>query len=162
MEQLRLFNNVSEAIRGIPQVVATEAVNFSKERFVAQNWVDFNTQPWAKRKRRRGGKQRNRGAVLVSSGRLKRSIRKILVTTDMVVIGSDVPYAQIHNDGFRGCETVKAHKRKDKSGRKKDVRSHTRNMNMPRRRFLGESSVLTKRIERVCTANIMRAIKNSF
>ena len=185
IETLRLFNNIDECLRGIPQIVATEAVNFSKERFVQQNWVDTNTEPWRKRRTRRGSKARSRGAILVSRGRLKRSVRKILVTSDVVVIGSDVPYAQIHNDGFRGRETVKAHKRKKwqnvrvnyktKSGKNRskiekraikgsayEVKSFTRIMNMPRRRFIGQSDVLNKRIERTCTAEIMRAIKSSF
>ena len=162
IETLRLFNNIDECLRGIPQIVATEAVNFSKERFVQQNWVDTNTEPWRKRRTRRGSKARSRGAILVSRGRLKRSVRKILVTSDVVVIGSDIPYAPIHNDGFRGRETVKTHKRKSRKGTKYEVKSFTRSMNMPRRRFIGQSDVLNKRIERTCTAEIMRAIKSSF
>lgn len=161
LEQLKLFDAVADAMRGIPQLVATEAVNFSKERFVQQNWVDATTEPWRKRKVKRRSKTRERGAVLVSSGRLKRSIRKVLVASDMVIIGSDVPYAQIHNDGFRGRETVKAHKRKSRKGRSTEVKSFTRSMNMPRRRFIGQSAVLNTRIERVCTASIMKAIKSA-
>jgi phage gpG-like protein len=38
----------------------------------------------------------------VDTGRLKRSIRKVSANRDRVIIGTDVPYAQAHNDGFKG------------------------------------------------------------
>lgn len=161
IEKLRLFNTVSQAISAIPQLVATEAVNFSKARFVQQNWIDTNTEPWRKRRTSRSSKARNSGAILVDSGRLKRSIKKILVSSSIVVIGTDVPYAQANNDGYRGSVAVKAHKRKSMLGKTYDVKSHNKKVNIPKRRFVGQSAVLNNRIERVCTARIMQAIKSA-
>lgn len=159
LEELRILDSVNNAIQKMPGIIATEAVNFSKERFVNQNWIDNTTEPWKRRKTSRKSATRNRGAILVDSGRLKRSIRKIKVATDYVEIGTDVPYARAHNDGYRGRKTVKAHNSRSRNGTSYKVKSYTANVNLPRRRFIGESTALNKRIERTCTAEIMRAIK---
>lgn len=161
LRELRILDAVNTAISALPNKIATEAVNFSKERFVQQNWVDTNTQPWAKRKTSRGSSRRSSGAVLVDSGRLKRSIRKIMVSQSVIIIGTDVPYAQAHNDGFRGRKQVKSYSKRSAKGKVYKVRAHTVRVNMPRRRFLGESAVLTQRIDRMATAEIMRAIQSS-
>lgn len=94
------LDNITKALNSMPTRLATLAVAFSKERFVQQNWIDSSVEAWRPRSRkRRGGKRRQRGAVLVDSGRLKRSIRVISVSKNKIVIGTDVPYAQTHNDG---------------------------------------------------------------
>ena len=186
-----------EMFNGLPQQIGMLAVNFSKQRFVAQAWHDTAVEPWEKRKRpRRGGKKRQQGAVLVDSGRLKRSIRIVAVTPTSVTIGTDVPYAQIHNDGYKGTQQVKAHtenvkghtenvkehkrnqKVKYKNGKTKTkivnvkahirhvkahirhVKAHPRNMNMPRRRFLGESAELERQITEFILGEIQSAIDN--
>lgn len=161
LDELRILNSVTNCISKLPGIIATEAVNFSKERFVAQNWIDTNTEPWKARKTKRTSATRNRGAILVDTARLKRSIRKIKVTTTGAVIGTDVPYASAHNNGFRGRKNVKAHNSRSRKGNDFKVKAHTANVNLPRRRFIGESAALNKRIERTCTAEIMRAIKAS-
>ncbi|MBI9063269.1 MAG: phage virion morphogenesis protein [Marinilabiliaceae bacterium] len=181
LEYIQMLDRVAGVIDKLPARAATEAVNFSKERFRAQNWVDNGTGPWPKRKPVKSESRKRSGrATLVDTGRLRRSIRKVSVTRERAVIGTDVPYAQAHNDGFRGRATqnVRAHTRKnreearsrDASGRYKkkssaggsiQVKAHTRtqNMNLPRRRFIGSSSVLDRRITRMMTAELMRAIK---
>jgi phage gpG-like protein len=161
LQELKILDAINSAIVALPNKIATEAVNFSKERFVQQNWVDSTTQSWAKRKNSRGSARRNKGAVLVDSGRLKRSIRKIEVSPTLVVIGTDVSYAKAHNNGFRGRKQVKTYNKRSSKGNVYKVRAHTVNVNLPRRRFLGESAVLNQRIERMATAEITRAIKKS-
>ena len=185
LSYIRLLDAVSTAIREVPQLVATEAVAFTKERFVEQNWLDGSPEPWDKRKTPRKSKQREKGAVLVSSGRLKRSIRKILVSADLVIIGTDVPYAQAHNDGFNGSVKQRVrqhtraitkhgitHKKQQKNstritfGRVKtgdaQVRAHDRTITQqtPRRRFIGQSSTLNTRIENTITKHLETAILN--
>ena len=146
---------LAEVMHLLPQQIGMMAVNFAKQRFVDQNWLYTSPQPWEKRKRnRRGGKARQRGAVLVDSGRLKRSIRIISVTSDSVTIGTDVPYAQVHNDGYLGFQSVKAHTRKGRN-----VKAHIRMMDMPRRRFLGDSHDLVAQIEKFITDEIKNATK---
>lgn len=148
--------------------IGAEAVNFSKERFRAQNWVDINTEQWPKRKPTKESKQRASRGVLTSTGRLRRSIRKISANADSIVIGTDVPYAQIHNDGgrFRSKQNVRAftrgeHTRKGVKVRQHKVNGFTRviSVNMPRRRFLGNSAILARRIERVAYVEFNKILK---
>ena len=176
LEFVKLLDALAECIGDLPRMVGMEAVNFSKERFVQQNWYDTAPIPWPLRRHlRRGGKKRQQGAVLVDSGRLKRSIRIVSVSETTVIIGT-------HNDGFKGKEnvkayrqSVKAHKRKIKVKAKKggtktkavQVKAHTRNIaahqrevDMPRRRFLGESVELNRRIEKLITDTFVEVIKN--
>ncbi|WP_315157104.1 phage virion morphogenesis protein [Capnocytophaga leadbetteri] len=138
------------------------AVNFSKDRFRFKNWIDKTAEKWQARKRP------DRGSLLLRTGRLKRSIRKIASGDYYVVVGTDVPYAQLHNEGgsVNKVAQVKAHTRKvvirqrrvNRRGnvisraigsRIVNVRAHNRKMNltMPKRQFLGESELLMRRIE---------------
>lgn len=145
---------LSQCLTTLPNQIGTVAVNFAKQRFVSQNWHDTTAEPWDPRKRnRRGGEKRQKGAILVDSGRLKRSIRIVSTTTATVTIGTDVPYAQIHNDGFDGDQSVRAHSRKGRT-----VRAHTRHMEMPRRRFLGDSAELTRLLTEFITNELNFAI----
>lgn len=152
------LDNITKALDSLPKRISVLAVNFSKERFVKQNWIDSSTHDWKPRSRaRRGGKRRQKGAILVDSGRLKRSIRKVSVSKDRVIIGTDVPYAQVHNDGFQGTVSVKPHRRK-RDGKKIYVRAHSRRMSMPQRRFLGDSQELSARLEKLIISEIINAI----
>lgn len=119
-----------------------------------------------------GGKQSGR-AILIKSGRLRRSLRVGNITTKAVrfVAGNqDVPYAGIHNEGGKitGTVSVSAHSRRlfmedevsGASAKKAkfvkvhtgtvQVKAHSREVNttMPRRRFLGSSAKLMDRISR--------------
>lgn len=177
---IRLVDGISRAIDGLPNKIAAEAVRFSKERFRQQNWVDNTTQPWKKRKSDGWGRKARKGrGILVDTGRLFRSIRKIYAGPNMVIIGTDVPYAQVHNQGGRFTihQRVKAYTRKQTSleetsaprARKAryqrvqtgtvQVRAFTRTLhtNMPRRQFMGESAVLDNRLQRLMTLEIVRA-----
>lgn len=146
---------LAEMLYDMPEQIGMLAVNFSKQRFVEQNWLYTTAEPWQPRKRkRRGGKARQNGAVLVDSGRLKRSIRIISTTPLSVTIGTDVPYAQIHNDGFSGVQSVKAHTRKGKN-----VRAHRRKMKMPKRKFIGNSAALMLEIEKFIIEQINGVLK---
>lgn len=171
----QLEANINGVLNDLPEKIGTVIVNWSKNRFRFQNWVDGGDYPWKPRKR---GAKRNAGrAILISSGRLRRSIRIIRTGKNSVTVGSDVPYAGVHNDGFEGDVSVKAHKRQ-KYGRvdvysiktqmkrrvrgeqgKGDVKAHTRHMNMPRRRFLGESKNMTDVIIRTIEAEFKKVLK---
>ena len=133
------------------------AVNFSKERFVKKDWLDGNSrEAWKKRKKP------DRGSLMVKSGRLKRSIRKLSEGDYFVYVGTDVPYAQIHNEGgnINKTITVRTHSRTRK-GRTETVKSHRRKMKMtmPKRQFLGDSNALAKRIERFANVEINNEIQ---
>ena len=82
------------------------------------------------------------------SGRLKKSIRRIRVTQNSVTIGTDVPYAQIHNEGGTIKKTV-------------SVKSHRRKMNttIPQRQFIGESAQLMHKNEELMGAEMNLILK---
>lgn len=157
IEKLKKLSRVHETF--VPKA-AIVAVNFSKERFVQKNWVDRTREPWAARERK------DRGTLMVRTGRLKRSIRKIRIGRTYFIIGTDVPYAQAHNDGMTISRTVtvKAHHRtvrRGRSARRVDVATHSRKMErtFKKRQFLGESAVLMRRIERTLENDIRNALK---
>lgn len=155
-----IVDDVTRAIDALPARVATCAVNFSKQRFVDQNWHDTTPEPWKPRSgKRRGGVKRQSGAILVDSGRLKRSIRVISADSNRVVIGTDVPYAEMHNEGLDGEVNVRQHTRRSRKGRLYTVRAHTRRVHMSQRRFLGASQELTKQLEDLITTELKNAIE---
>ena len=173
MEETAEFNALvdrfNQLVATLPDSIAIVAVNFSKDRFRAQNWVDHTTHPWKPRNPRPAwGKKRERPgrAILVKSGRLMRSIRVVSVSANQVVIGSDVPYARIHNEGFRGKaeQNVREHYRRAKRRNKKKtvkVSAHKRqiNINMPERRFMGASATLEQKLNRFVKAEFLKVIK---
>jgi phage gpG-like protein len=162
------LNKLSKLYQKFPAMAGIEAVNFSKERFVRKNWVDKTNQPWQKRKpspewhSEEQKKAAARGSLMVKSGRLKRSIRKIKVTRNSVTIGTNVPYAQAHNEGAVINQTisVKAHNRTRK-GREHKVKAFRlkRKITLPERRFIGESAILLRRIERMVQREIIQILK---
>lgn len=169
-ELSRICANVERAISIIPQKAAVIAVNFSKERFVKKNWLDTTETTWKKTKK-------GKGSTLIKSGRLKRSIRKVHVGADYAIIGTDVPYARIHNDGgtIEGTEQVRshqrrAHKRKTyprsnkriKAGivRAHTVKSYKRKFKRTfiQRKFIGQSQYLTDQLTSMIQIEIQKAV----
>ncbi|MTK53282.1 phage virion morphogenesis protein [Paludibacter sp.] len=177
---IRKCDAISKAYSRMPNEVAAIAVNFSKERFVEQAWLDVTKTKWRPLKRKRKGNRSN--TVLVATGRLKRSIRKIYADTNRVIIGTDVPYAEIHNNGGTIKETVTvkqhnvaAYKRKAYSRTRKGrtekikagtvkahvVQSHQRKMNLTitARTYLAPSYTLTQRCYLHMTVQFIKALK---
>ena len=165
---LKKLNRLTKLYNRFPDIAAIEAVNFSKERFVRKNWLDKSPKAWKARKpspewhSEEQKKAASRGSLMVKSGRLKRSVRKIAVTRNSVTIGTDVPYAEAHNDGaiINQSITIKAHSRKRK-GREHKVKSHkrSRRLQLPERKFIGESAILLRRIERLVQREITDILK---
>lgn len=155
----------------------TIAVNFSKERFIKKNWKDQVSEPWKPRKRK------DRGSLLAKTGRLKRSIRKRASGADYVIIGSDVPYAKIHNEGGRTQKSVyvsshtrkktipksvnlrtrKASRQRIATGESIKVKSHIRKMNIsvPQRQFMGKSRALELRLQLHLKKSLTEQIKKN-
>lgn len=165
---LQKLNRLSKLYKKFPQLAGIEAENFSKERFVRKNWVDKTAIPWKKNATPPDWvpeKWRKKGGSLMigkGSGKLKRSVRRIAVTRNSVTIGTNMPYAQIHNEGGAITQNlqIKAHSRKRK-GRNEDVKAHSRKreIKIPQRQFIGESAVLLRRIERLVQREINEILK---
>lgn len=162
------LNRLTKLYRKFPAMAGIEAERFSKERFVYKNWFDKTPQPWKKpepvpewvpREWRKKG-----GSLMIGkgSGRLKRSVRRLKVTRNSVTIGTDVEYAQIHNEGgtIKQNITIKAHSRKRK-GREENVKEYKRKreFKIPQRQFIGESALLLRWIERVVEREITEILR---
>lgn len=143
----------------LPVIVGNEAVNFVLDNFRLQGFQGNSFEPWAKRKR--GWKKDNRSNrnILIDKGRLRRSWRVTKTGPDYVSIGSDVPYAQAHNEGLRvgQIQSVKGFTRRDGT----TVSAHARriNQNIPRRRMIGNSPYLNMRLKRVASAQFLKEIR---
>ncbi len=170
-------NRFNEALRKLPRVLGTEVVRYSEQRFREQGW---DGQPW--RRRKPGAKNDTGRATLVKTGRLRRSIRITKITADTVSVGSDVPYARIHNEGYNGPQNVRAHNRrikyeakysdlatpvrgnkfkvrKVKGAYETKVKAFVRRMRMPQRKFLGDSPYLRRNLQRITIATFNNAFK---
>ena len=160
------LDRLAKLYKKFPEGAAIEAEDFSNERFVRKNWVDRTAMPWKKaepvpdwipKKWRKKS-----GSLMVQSSRLKNSIRTISTTRNSVTIGTDVPYAQIHNEGgtVNQIVNIKAHSRKRK-GRTESVKGHQRKrkFKIPQRKFIGESAILMRRIERFVEREIKEILK---
>ena len=173
------------ALRGVlydaPREVGSMAVNHFKNNFVNQS---FDGKPWDKRKKDRS-KDKGR-AVLVKSGTLKRSIRVISADTKEIVVGTDVVYAQIHNEGGTIIQPPRTenflrnrneentfYKSGKNKGQAKGIKGRfrkgktagdgfsfkERTIKIPQRQFMGESEELTQKVDNWYQSRIGKALK---
>jgi phage gpG-like protein len=75
------------------------------------------------------------GKTLVDTATLRNSVHASHGAT-YGAAGTDVVYAAVHQFGFAGSVTVRAHRRTTRSGKVATVRSHSRRTNVPARPFL--------------------------
>ncbi len=153
---------VERTLTKFPVLAANEARNFFLDSWKRKAWRDTTTELWAPRKKETK-KSKGKG-ILIGTGRLRASIRVIKADWNSVVVGTDVPYASVHNDGFKGTysRTASRHAKikgsykklgdeKSKRSTKMSIRgaTHPVNQNIPRRRFLGDSEYLNKKIDKI-------------
>ena len=166
------FRKVRE---GLPLQMAAVAQNFFVGSFQRQGWYDGLTlKRWTPRKgekwrRKKKGRRGNR-AILIKTGRLRRSIKIRSARFQKIIIATDVAYAAAHNYGYKGTVSVRSHTRrqyrrvreeyttktgKQRTRRKKvvnsshTVRQHNRKMNLPQRQFMGHSPMLDRKLNKV-------------
>ena len=149
--------------RSLAKTIGNEAVNFAKDSFKKQGFEESpgRVNKWKKRK---PGAPRNKGRnILSDTGQGKRSIRRGLTTRTQVRIVTDTPYMKAHNEGarIRGRARVKAHRRRTASGRRVPVKSHHRQVDfwLPRRRFIGPSGELNRRINRRIRRGLIKVFR---
>lgn len=166
----------------IPKLIGNEVVNFALDNFRRQGYLGDVFEPW--RKRKPTSRRSSTRAILVQSGRGRRSIRVTRADANIVAVGSDVPYMKAHNEGSTELVTVKEHTRKiygvTKVGRgvysvktrkermRKEsylsghakVKQHQRRMRLPKRQILGKSQWLMNRLKRVYALEIRRAFNS--
>lgn len=173
----------------LPVIAGNEVVNFALDNFKRQGFLGDTLQPWKPRKNPNKWGQtpkRNSRALLIDTGKLRRSIRIVRSNLEEVVVGSDVPYAKAMNEGVRlgEIQNVKSFTRKTMSKKvgiiktvslKKStkiewgkyqtgehiVKAHKRRINqtIPARPFLAQSQYLNNQIARAVGAEILKALK---
>jgi phage gpG-like protein len=171
MQQMKA--RLEKVIKGLPRIIANEALNFTKDNFKKQGFQGAVFERWPARNpiSKWGATKRNKGrAILVDTGRLRRANRISRSDWAMIVISNDTPYAKAHNEGVSikaVKQSVKAHTRKiggiKKVGGLQSVRAHSRTIRMkiPRRRFIGSSPYLVARMKRIAGLQLMKAVRNT-
>jgi len=141
--------------RDLPKVIGNAYVNFALDNFKTESWEGT---PWPTRKDPE--RRKDRRALLVKTGALRRSIHYKLQRRQggtAIIVSSNVPYAEVHNEGqtLNLQVKVKQHDRRTKKGTVK-VKAHQRQvtLTMPERRFIGPS----KTFERDITNYIIQAL----
>ncbi len=132
----------AKAISEMVDVMGVMAINHYKKSFINGGFTDETLQLWKHRKREdRGRYAKNAGsrAVLVKTGKLKRSLVAKKFGRYAVRITSNVNYANVHNEGLR-------------AGRGKGF-------TMPKRQFVGYSGMLSAKIELRLRNKIQRIFK---
>lgn len=107
--------------RTLPVKIGNEAVNFARDNFRKEGFMDGSLKPWTPAKRKSDPKHPDRAYATLSSRRmhLYKSIQK-RVQPGVAIVYTNVPYAQAHNEGTRNAG-----------------RSHR--VVLPKRQFLGSS-----------------------
>lgn len=117
----------------LPVAVGALAKSHFLKSFRDEGFTDQTLSPWAARTSKNKGDRRNRAkrGLLVNRGHLRRSIRVVRSTWSRIEVGSTgIKYARFHNRGE----------------------------GQPKRQFVGESAVLTRKIRN----RIRRDTKNIF
>lgn len=157
-----------------PRMAMRKSLRFIDGNFRAQGWQGRGFLRWIA--------NQQKTTILTKSGALRRSIQGTSAEWE-TRIWTDSPYSRVHNRGFKGQVTVKAHTRTiyaatirqthryNANGEPKtttihwvdgtqQVKSHIRNMNIPQRQFMPEdindSPVLFNAIRRDLTTELKR------
>lgn len=161
-----------------PSVAGNIALRFINGNFRAQGFQGQSFERWKK-------SNKKRGSTLVNKGHL-RAANYYTTQPGQTTLKNSSPYAKIHNEGFNGTVTVKAHSRNKYSKAKKgtgkftkkgkermqtvtfksgssQVRAHQRKMDIPKRQFMptrpDDSPVLNNAIERQIARDIKQLMQ---
>ncbi|WP_338813639.1 phage virion morphogenesis protein [Bernardetia sp. Wsw4-3y2] len=154
-------------VKDFPRLVANDALQTFDDSWDKQGFTDEKGtfKSWEERKKNDGSKSdSNRGTLIgKGSGILRRSLEAKSITTNKVVIGTPVKYAQAHNEGAEIEQTIsitpkmrkfawaKFYETKKPSWRglaltkKKEI---NRTLTIPKRQFMGNSKPLTDKIRK--------------
>ena len=125
--------------------------NFREQGFFGNKWVATKVP-----KINKAGK---RGSILIVTGALRRSIRSH-IRNNSVVFTSHLPYASVHNEGGKGCVTVRRHNRTSSKGKSFAVRSHARAVNIPQRQFIGDHDKVQQALGDIVRKNLQKFSEN--
>lgn len=148
---------LSEIFQNLPTWAGNAALNFFKDSWRRQGFIDRRYERWQRRKGNPDGR-----AVLVKSGALRRSLR-LRVGRTWFEISTGMKYAKAHNEGGTIVQTVTPRQRRyfwamsakhKKLGQpdaaemwRRMALSETLTIKMPKRQFMGASHFLERRIQ---------------
>ena len=91
---------------------------------------------------------------------MRRSIRS-QIRGMAVVFSSNLPYTALHNEGGKFSVTVRAHSRTNrKTGNSYSVRSHSRQMTMPQRQFIGDHELVQQALGEIVFKRLQEFSQN--
>lgn len=149
----------------LPDIIGTEVVNSTVDNFRSESYFG---EKWPKRK-----DKKNTRKLLVKTGTLQRSPRVIRSQPGLVVVGSDVPYAEIHNEGGKINRAARSEtfvRARYRTGKRKGAFKpgtttgqgftfKNYSISMPRRQFLGAHPKLRAEIQKIIKEEISNAFK---
>lgn len=153
-----------EAFRNtIPDKIAIQAVNFFKRNFELQGFVNNGLEKW---KPLSNPKDKGR-KILSRRGNLKRAIKKIKAQRNLVIVGvTDIKYASIQNDGGKIPITPKMrryfwamYKQTKQEYWKNLALTKKQHLEIPARKFIGDSNALVKNVDRMIVKELNIALK---
>lgn len=149
----------------LPDIVGTEVVNSSLDNFRSES---FFGEKWEERK-----DKKNKRKLLVKTGALQRSPRIVSSMIGHVVVGSDIPYASVHNNGDTINRTARSEtfirnrykkgtkkglfKRGTTSGQGMTFKSYS--YSMPVRKFLGSHPKIKSHLKTVIKEEFINEFK---
>lgn len=148
----------------VPDMIAIQAVNFFKRNFELQGFVDNGVEKW---KTLSNPADRSR-QILRKRGTLKNAIRKIKAERSKVVVGvgADVKYAALQNNGGQVLITPKMrryfwamYKQTGQEYYKGLALTKKKHLDIPARKFIGDSAALVKNIDRMIVKEMNLALK---
>lgn len=158
---------MDDVFKNLPTWAGNAALNFFKDSWKRQGFIDRRFERWPKRKKDQAGKAR---ALLVKTGALRRSLR-LKVGDTWFEVYTDMVYAKAHNEGAVITQTVTPrqrryfwamHSKAKKLGRSQEADqwkgmalSQTLTIRIPKRQFMGHSNVLERRV----VAHVERALQ---
>lgn len=126
--------------------------NFRRQGFFGKKWT-----PTKVSKVNKAGK---RGSILIVTGQMRRSVRS-QIRGNAVVFTSDLPYTSLHNEGGKFTQRIRTHTRTNRrTGKTYTVRSHTRQITMPKRQFIGDHKEVRQAIKQIVYENITEFFDN--
>ena len=135
-----ILRKIKSQRKAVAFQIANKGVNHFKQNFRDGGFTDEAFERWQPRQGEiRGGigmvakKSKGSRAILIKSGLLRRSIKKLKVTPNSIIVGTNsTTYASYHNAGTD---------------------------NMPQRKFIGRSKVLSRSISSLISAYVKKAFK---
>lgn len=167
-ESRKILADLKKFESQLPAVVSEMGAigqNHFVKSFQKQGFENVTLEKWKPRKDTRMDRGKPNRAILVKSGALRRSIRRVAIGKYGYNIVSDMPYAKIHNDGGlinkdfnrkilsfnRDNKFVsqKTRKGRNMTTYQQQVTINAHSIRMPKRQFMGYSRNMNSKIERM-------------